>query len=133
MNYELADMISRLTVSSRAHLFSVYVRNTNLNFRILKVLYINGIIRGFKFDSKRQKDILVFLKYHRNLPIFKKICIVSRPGCRIYWRLGKLALTYNKGSFAGFYIISTPKGLLTSFEALLLKRRGGEILVQIVL
>jgi ribosomal protein S8 len=84
MSYELADMISRLTVSSRAHLVSVYVRNTNLNLRVLKLLYLNGIIRGFKFNYKRQQDILVLLKYYKMRPIFQKLSIVSRPGCRVY-------------------------------------------------
>jgi len=84
MTYELADMVARIKVASRAHLISVYVRNNDLNFRILQILYINGVIRGFKFDIKRQNEILVLLKYYENKSVFQDISIVSRPGCRVY-------------------------------------------------
>lgn len=127
-NYPLSDMISRLNVSTKRHLDSVRVFNSDLSLRVLQVLYTNGVIRGF---SVRSGFIVVFLKYFLGLPAFKSITVISKPGCRVYWRLGRLSLVYNYSNFSGFFIISSPKGLLTSNDSLLGLRLTGEILLQV--
>ena len=57
--------------------------------------------------------------------------LVSTPGKKVYWSLNRLSLNYNINSFAGFYIISTSKGLFTSNTCLLGKNISGKILLKV--
>jgi len=127
-NYPLSDLVSRLNVSAKRRLASVHVFNSDLTLRVLQVLYANGVIRGF---AVRSDFIVVFLKYFLGLPAFKSITVISKPGCRVYWRLGRLSLFYNYRNFSGFFIISSSKGLLTSNDSLLGLRLTGEVLLQV--
>jgi len=97
--------------------------------RILIILYNNGIIRGFHILS--DFTILVFLKYYQNRPTFFAITLVSKPGKRIFFKLSKLSKNFNKNAFAGFFVISTSKGLITSNDALLGYGNSGEILLKV--
>ena len=63
--------------------------------------------------------------------LFKKVKLLSTPGRRQYWNLTKLNIKYSYGNFSGFYIISSNKGLITSGDALLKYRTGGEMLIKI--
>lgn len=127
-NYLLADLVSRLNVSSRRHLRSVRVCNSSFTLRVLVVLYNNGVIRGF---NVRRNYIIVLLKYYLGKSAFKQITVVSKPGCRIFWRLGRLSLNYSYNNFSGFFLISSPKGLITSSDSLLGLRLTGEILLRV--
>lgn len=127
-NYSLSDFVSRLNVSTKRHLDSVRVPNCDLCLRVLQVLYSNGVIRGF---AVRNDFILVLLKYYLGAPAFKEIVVISKPGCRIFWRLGRLRLVYNYHNFSGFFVISSSKGLITSNDSLLDLRFTGEILLKV--
>lgn len=127
-NYPLADLVARLNVSSKRHLDCVRICNSSFNLRILVLLYTNGVVRGFHV---RSNYILVLLKYCLGRPCFKQITVISRPGCRIFWSLGYLSLIYNYNNFSGFFVISSPKGLITSNDALLSLRLTGEILLKV--
>jgi ribosomal protein S8 len=87
------------------------------------------MIRGFFFTSDLK--VLVFLKYYQNKPIFFDISLVSTPGKRVFFSLGELSLVFNANSFAGFFIISTPIGLVTSNDCLLGGHLSGEVLLKI--
>lgn len=130
VNYQLADLVSRLNVASSRRLSLVQVFYTTLNMRVLAVLYRNGVIRGVRVVKG---NLLVLLKYVAMESAFRQIKLISRPGCRIYWKLSKMALVYNYNNFSGFFIISSPYGLVTSSDALLGLRISGEVLLQVVL
>lgn len=127
-NYLLADLVSRLNVSSRRHLDCVRVSNSSFTLRVLVILYNNGVIRGFQV---RRNYIVVLLKYFLGRSVFKEITIISKPGCRIFWRLGRLSLNYSYNNFSGFFVISSPKGLITSNDSLLGFRLTGEVLLRV--
>lgn len=127
-NFSIASMVSQLNVAARMHLENVKVVNTDLSMRILFLLYKNGVIRGFFVKSTY---ILVFLKYSLGKSLFRDISIVSRPGCRVFWNLRLLSLIYNFNSFSGFYIISSPKGLITSSDSLIGLHLSGEVLLKV--
>jgi len=129
-NFPLADLVSRLNVAASKRLENVKVKQTDLTLRVLFLLYSNGVIRGF---SVRSDFVLVFLKYFLGDSLFKNITIISRPGCRVFWNLRKLSLIYSFRSFSGFYIISSPKGLITSNDSLLGLRLSGEVLLKVSL
>jgi small subunit ribosomal protein S8 len=128
VNFQLADMVSRINVASSRKLGSVRVNYTTLNMRVLMVLYRNGVIRGFQAANGY---IVVLLKYVAMRPVFRQIKVISRPGCRIYWKLSRLSLVYNYNNFSGFFIISSPRGLVTSNDCLLGMRTSGEVLLQV--
>lgn len=128
-SYELADILVRLNVAGRSHLSTVKIKYTKLALGILVILYNNGLIRGFFVES--DSTILVYLKYFCGSSVIKKIVLVSRPGRRIYWHLNFLSLKINAKNFGGFYIISTPQGLFTSQQCILLSKNCGEILLKV--
>lgn len=57
--------------------------------------------------------ILVFFKYFKGCHLFK-FKIISKPSNRVYFSLNKLSLNFSKNNFSGFFVISTPNGLMTS-------------------
>jgi small subunit ribosomal protein S8 len=128
--YILGDVVVRLKVGMLGHFSNVYIPRTTISMDLVKILYQNGLIRGFYLDFVRDQ-ILVYLKYHLGNPVLKDIKIVSRPGKRAFWTLNKLSLKYNLRNFSGFYILSTSRGLLTSHQCLLSYRIGGEVLLKI--
>lgn len=77
----LADLASRLTVSSKRHLSCVRVYSSDLTIRVLAILHGHGVIRGF---SPKGAFIEVHLKYFTGRPVFRSIHTVSRPGARAY-------------------------------------------------
>lgn len=129
VNYQLADLLVRIKVGGRSYDKKVKVTYTDYNIKVLTVLYRQGAISSFNILNN--ENILVTLKYINGKPLIKDIKLISTPGRRIYWTLRKLSLKYNKNSLSGFYIISTPYGLMTETECLLSKRISGEILLKI--
>jgi len=63
--------------------------------------------------------------------VFLNIELVSTPGKKVYWSLNKLSLKYKFNSFAGFFIISTSKGLVTSNDCLIGGNICGKVLFKI--
>jgi small subunit ribosomal protein S8 len=130
-NYILSDFVSRINVATRGHLKSVKVLNTKLTRNILTILYQNGLISKFVVEEDEMDAIYVFLKYYRNKMVCCKLEVISKPSKRVYFSLDQLSSLYNKNSFAGFYIISTAKGLVTSNDCLLFRHTSGEVLLKV--
>jgi small subunit ribosomal protein S8 len=123
----ISNMISIIKVGSIAKHLDVTVQNSKLCINILSVLYRLGYIRGFTIKNK--KFIKVFLKYSDNKPTIRSISVISTPGRRIYLSYKGLEAGLKKKS-AGFYVISTSKGLLTDEESVMFGQ-GGEVLLKI--
>lgn len=128
--YQLGYLVSNLTVASKKHWHYAYVSNTSLNICVLKILHKNGIIGGFYFLKNTLK---VKLKYYNNICVLKNISLISTPGCRKYWTLKYLSNNFNRNAFNGFFIISTPLGILTSVDCLFFKVKSGEVLLKITI
>jgi ribosomal protein S8 len=65
--------------------------------------------------------------------LFRYTKLVSTPGRRQYWKLIKLNRVFSYNNFAGFYILSSNKGIITSYDALLKLHSGGEVLLKITI
>lgn len=126
-NYLIADFVARLSVGSLRKLRFIRIVKTKIALRLLRILYKHGIIRSFRIENN---FIAVYLKFKNGQPI-GKFSIVSRPGKRSYWNLGFLAKKFNNCNFSGFYIISTPQGLVTSNYCLLSGHVSGEVIMKI--
>ncbi len=124
-NYPIADFLSGLknAVLARSRLFEY--KSMKLVKEVAFCLSRIGYIEKIEEDKERGV-IRVFLKYSHKLPIISDIKIVSKPGLRVYWNLKKLE-EYKKPQML---IISTPKGILSSKEALK-ERVGGEVIASV--
>lgn len=129
-NFPLADVISRLNVAARSHVTHVKVEYNKLTVKVLELLYSNGLINSYSILGK---NIEVELRYRRGVSIFSSIKLVSKPSKRIFLTLNRLDLQYRCNNFGGFYIVSTPDGLFTSFDCLAYKHASGEVLLKILL
>lgn len=82
---------------------------------------------GYFDEVKKGKEGLeVSLTFKDKKPLLININLISKPGRRIY--LGADEITKKKGP--SFYLISTPKGILTSREAIK-ANQGGEVIAEV--
>lgn len=93
-------------------------------FQILKILYKEGYISGFRISKENNNMIEIFLKYSNGKAVLSKVLSVSKPGRRIYiskktlWKLKVSSFTL---------ILSTPFGILSD-QMCRKKKVGGELL-----
>lgn len=130
---ELSDFASRIRVAQSSKDLTVTVRLTKLTVRLSALFYRSGFIKSFSVVNSQV--LLLFLKYHNQLPLLRHITVLSSPGRRLYWNLIELSRVINRQSPNTIYILSTTKGLCTSTDCLLGRRRllGGEVFFQIQL
>jgi small subunit ribosomal protein S8 len=122
-NYPVGDFLIRLKNASMAGNKEVSVSTSN------KVLAIAEALKKFGFlDSvKNEKGIItVSLTFRHKRPLILNIKLISKPGLRIY--LGADEIEDKKGP--SIYVISSPKGIISSLEAVK-TRVGGEIIAEI--
>ncbi len=129
VNDPIADLLTRIRNGYMAHLDAVTVPHSEMKYSICKILEKNDFIESVEntMDKDDKKQITIGLKEFKKgapLPNFKRI---SKPGRRVYTKAEELKLV-NSGF--GFGIISTPKGLMTNYEARTAKV-GGEYLCQV--
>lgn len=79
---ELSDFASRIRVAQSMKDLTVPVRLTRLTFRLAALFYRNGFIKSFHVVNS--KVLLLYLKYHHQLPLFRHITLFSTPGRRLY-------------------------------------------------
>lgn len=129
----IAEMLTRIRNAQKAGHRDVVFSASKLKLAIAKILEKEGFVESVteeKMDSIPQ--IKVELKYHRisntqKLPAIREIKRVSHEGQRIYVKTKDIRNVKNN---YGIAIISTPKGVMTGFEA---KKQGvgGEIICEI--
>lgn len=93
----------------------------------LNVLWDEGYISGYTID-KQNDNLIIFLKYHNNKPVIKKIKCISKPGSRIFYTIKQL---WKIDSSKNFLILSTNKGLKTLNECKKLNI-GGEPFITVI-
>lgn len=124
------DPISDLFVSIHNALLvwksTMVVPHSTLKERILKILKKNKYVLDFVPQGEIKKTILITLddSRMRKVPTFRRI---STPGHRVY----SGATTVKKSrNWTGIYILSTPKWVITGYEARALNV-GGEVLWEV--
>lgn len=121
------DSLSDLFVSLRNALVrgheTLVVPHSTLKERILHIFKKNKYIVDFAIEGDIKKTIAIKLdnSKYRKIPTFRR---VSTPGHRVY--VGSTAIKKSRNG-TGIYIISTPKGVITGYEARALNV-GGEII-----
>ena len=129
MSDPLADMLTRIRNGQRARQAVVAAPASNFRANVLDVLKREGYIRGFTQEQVRPgiAQLRIELKYVDGEPVIREISRVSKPGRRVYLKIGDLPRVYNG---LGISILSTPRGVLSDNEARA-QKVGGEVLCRV--
>jgi small subunit ribosomal protein S8 len=124
----IADFLTRIRNAQQASHRVVEIPASKVKKEITKVLYDQGYILKYKFDTVEGKGdvIKIALKYD---PLTKKAAItelgrISRPGLRKYSRVDELPRIING---LGICVVSTNRGIMTDKQARA-ENIGGELL-----
>ena len=125
----IGDLLTRIRNAYLARQDEMHVPYSKMKQDILKILKKNKYITDYEvvdLDAAK-KEICITLNNVRKtlyVPTFKR---VSRPGQRIY--LGSKDIKKSRNG-KGIFIVSTPKGIVTWYEARSLNV-GGELLCEV--
>lgn len=100
---------------------SVSLKFSRLILQLMKLLQREGFLSDVQ---KKDREIIVYLKYKDRQPTLTDVKRVSKPSLRVYKGVKDLPKVLNG---LGIAVISTPKGLLTDKDARKMKV-GGEVL-----
>jgi len=129
----IAEMLTRIRNAQSAGHKDVEFGASKLKLAIAKILEKEGFVESVsKEKTDAFENIKVELKYHKvsntqKLPAIKEIKRVSKEGQRIYVKNKDIRTVKNN---FGISIISTPKGVMTGFEARK-QGLGGEVVCEI--
>ena len=122
-NYSIGDFLIRLKNASLANKHEVEVRKTKLIESVAKTLKKAGYLADYKVEGEM---ITLTLAIKSKKPVLMNVKLVSKQGLRIYQNVDQIAA--HRG--ASILIISTPKGILTSRDAIK-ENCGGEVIAEI--
>lgn len=94
---------------------------------ILKILWNEGFILGYRIDSNDDSKVKVFLKYKDGQPVINTIKLISKPSRRIYYSAKQL---WKIDSSKQVIILSTNNGLQSLIDCKKLNI-GGEPIISI--
>lgn len=128
MGKNLAFLLSNIRVGFLAKKKSIISRYSLRALDCLELLYKLGYIHGYVLLQNGR--VKIFLKYYDNKSVIRNIFLLSKTSRKEYisFRVLKGALVNNYISINGFMFVSTPYGILTDVEAVLLKSGGRPIL-----
>nr|MDD3720073.1 30S ribosomal protein S8 [Candidatus Gracilibacteria bacterium] len=125
----IGDLLTRLRNAYMARIDEVKVPYSRIKADILKIMKKNKYVIDFEVveEENNKKFLLIKLndiRVTKYIPSFKRI---SKPGQRIY--IGSKDIKKSRNG-KGIYIVSTPKGIITGYEARTLNV-GGELLCEV--
>lgn len=124
----IGDLLTRIRNAYLARSEEMTVPYSRIKSDILKILKKNKYITDYEeSENAGKKELTVVLNNVRKtlqVPTFKRI---SKPGQRIY--LGAKDIKKSRNG-KGIFIVSTPKGVVTGYEARSLNV-GGELLCEV--
>lgn len=122
----IADLLTRIRNGYLARLATVEAPSSKLKAEILRILKKNGYIVDFSLTEDTHSFVITLqdVRKTKYIPSFRRI---SRPGQRIY--VGNSDIKKSRNGL-GIFILSTPKGIITGYEAHALGV-GGELLCEI--
>ncbi len=122
----IADLLTRIRNGYLSRLSTVEAPYSKLKAEILRILKKNEYIVDFE-TSEENRSFTITLQDVRKtkyVPSFRRI---SKPGQRIYVKSSDIKKSRNG---VGIFIVSTPKGIVTGYEAHTLGV-GGELLCEV--
>jgi|TARA_Y100001960_G_C14674401_1_gene827750 small subunit ribosomal protein S8 len=125
----IGDLLTRIRNAYLARIEEVKVPHSKLRADILKILKKNKYLSDFEIISEdnNKKSILITLNNVRITKYIPTLKRISKPGQRIYVAAKDIKKSRNGH---GIYVVSTPKGVVTGYEARSLNV-GGELLCEV--
>ncbi len=124
----IGDLLTRIRNAYMARIAEIKLPYSKIKSDILKILKKNKYVVDYEMvEDDNKKSLVVTLndiKITKYLPNFKRI---SKPGQRIY--IGSKDIKKSKNG-KGIYVVSTPKWVITGYEARSLNV-GGELLCEV--
>jgi small subunit ribosomal protein S8 len=124
MTDPIADLLTRIRNAIMRGKTSVKVPKSNIKVEVVKVLYDMKFIKSYQVVDD---DIDIVLKYKKGENRISGIVRVSKPSLRIYSSYKSIPKVLNG---LGFYILSTPQGVISDREAKD-KKVGGELICKV--
>ncbi len=126
MQDPIGDMIVCIKNSQLSKKLFLYTDYSNFKKCILRVLWKEGYIAKYEIISisNNKKNILIYLKYFKGLPVISEIVRVSKPSLRIYKSCKDIPFVI---SGFGIIIVSTSSGVMSDKKARK-DNLGGEII-----
>lgn len=122
-NYPVGDFLIRIKNAVQAKNREVKDASSKKKVAVAKALEKAGLIE----EVKSKGGILnLSLKFSHKSPVLMDIKLVSKPGKRVYYKLSDIEAKRSPSIF----LVSTPKGILTTKEAKKIGS-GGEIIAEI--
>jgi len=125
----IGDLLTRIRNAYLARKEDMTVPYSKIKQDILKILKKNKYITDYEVVELEwaKKELLVHLNNVRKTLVVPNFRRISRPGQRIY--LGSKDIKKSRNG-KGIYIVSTPKGVVTGYEARTLNV-WGELLCEV--
>jgi small subunit ribosomal protein S8 len=122
----IADLLTRIRNGYLSRLATIEAPYSKIKAEILRILKKNGYIVEFALSEDKRSFVITLqdVRKTKYVPSFRRI---SRPGQRIYVKTGDIKKSRNG---VGIFILSTPKGIVTGYEAHTLGV-GGELLCEV--
>lgn len=124
MQHSIWKMYSTIQNGLLAYRKSVIHPHKAICVNVLKVMYKEGYINGFRKLPDQPTKLEIFLKYNNGKPAICKIASISKPSRRIYTGIENL---WKLRTSLQTLILSTSCGILSDKECRKL-HLGGEIL-----
>ncbi|KKT58803.1 MAG: SSU ribosomal protein S8P [Candidatus Amesbacteria bacterium GW2011_GWB1_47_19] len=124
VNDHLSDFVTRIRNGYQAGLDKIEVPMIKTVAETARVIAAEGYTGTVE---KKEKTLVIHLKYSGKKPAIMGIKRVSKPGARRYSGIKKLPRVWGG---LGINILSTPKGIISEKQAKKLKT-GGEIIAQV--
>lgn len=124
INYSIGDFLIQIKNAAMARTKEIVVSENKIIRASAEALKKAGYLDGF--TKEKDRKLKVALTFKDKKPLLMDIKLVSKPGLRIYMSIKELEKIKRPTTF----LISTPKGIITSKEAVK-NRIGGEIIAEI--
>lgn len=122
-NYPVGDFLIKVKNTAMAKNKTMTVTGNNEIFAIAEKLKKMGYFDEVKKDKK---TLEITLTFKNKRPLLMNLKLISKPGLRIY--MGVTEIEKKRGPSR--YLLSTPKGILSTGEAIK-QRVGGELIAEI--
>ena len=124
----IADLFTRIRNGYLARLQEISAPYSKINERIVAILVKNRYVAGFRIETEGVlKTLKVALNDVRKTKYVPTLARISKPGRRVYVGVSEIKKSRNG---LGIFILSTPKGVITGYEAHALNV-GGEMIGEI--
>jgi small subunit ribosomal protein S8 len=129
MNDPVSDLLTRMRNAIASKRESLEVPSSKLKLEIVRIFKEEGYISNFAVSKDGpQGKIQIQLRYGPSKrPVLSSLQRVSRPGCRVYARKGRIPTVLGG---MGICLVSTSQGIFTGKQAQE-KGLGGEILCSV--